>query len=246
MKQKYQDYLYSRSNKDALIKMAKSDFTILTNGAQLLKIIIFNPNCDNEVLELLIGNKSTPFDKLEARILDGIARREIKTLRLLSLAIKRFMNDRQFKQFMLAIESNANYYGFTVKQNESIDNFNKIVAMHIQELETASTLAIIEDIKSKKALLEQQKTELIEQYPGIATQLSSISELDDAVVAATIRVTSAQSSSSSTPFTPMFNRYSTNSQRNNQESSAPSQSTRDPNIIDSEMIMNIFNSVPYI
>lgn len=217
MKQGYEDYLYSRLSKDELVKMSKSDFSILANGARRLRCIIVNRNCDNDILALLIQNQSTPFDKIEARILDGLARFEITTIRLLLLAVKRFKNNNNF---MRAIKYNVNYPQFIAKQTEAADDFNRILNLNIKQLETARTLEVIENIKIKETELEQHRAELIEQYPDISVQLSNMSEFTNAVVAATIRVRSSQANSSER-FTPMFNRDATNNQRNHDYAAPP-------------------------
>lgn len=239
MKKEYEDYLYSGLNKDELVKMSKSDFSILANGVRRLRCIIVNRNCDNDILALLIQNQSTPFDKLEDRILDGLARFEITTISLLFLAVKRFKNNNNF---MRAVKYNVNYPQFIVKQKEAADNFNKTVDLSIKQLAAASNLATIENIKTKETELEQHRAELIEQYPDIAGQLSNMSEFTNAVIAATLRVSNSHSNSSER-FTPMFNRDATNNQRNQDYAAATSQSADSLNQTNCEFLMNVFNSV---
>lgn len=205
MKPGHEDYSYSILDKEQLISISKSDFSIAKNPVCRLRCILVNSNCDNDVLEGLIQNKSTPFDKLEPRILDGIARCDIKNLELLLLAIERF---KDVPSFMSAIKYNANYLKFIAMQKKAkkaTDNFNRAVALNIEKLKTADTLPRIEKIKIKKTELEQQRQELLQQYPG--AQLSDMSEFVNAIIATKVRAKSARSSTF-TRLTPMFNSVS--------------------------------------
>lgn len=179
---RYENYCYIKLNKAELLKVSKSDFSSIKYDTVSLVSIIMNYNCDKEVLEALLKNKSVSLDKLENdhanRILHGLASVVIKDVTLLLLAIKRLKNN---KYFMLGIKRNEICYGtFLKKQEQAVELFNKTLTEQVEKLNHANKLDS-NSISSVNKELQLTKEELLEQYPE--AQLLTISEVINKVKA---------------------------------------------------------------
>lgn len=175
-------------NTNKLIEIAKSNFTVELKKIFYLKAIIFHDSFNNDVLKVLVQNLSAPLNKLDPPILRGIARLEIETIETLLLAIKR-LRDNEY--FMSAIKDNKHCYSkFLEKQKAAVESFNEALTKQVKELEEANTVETIQNINSKKTQLEQQRQELLEQYPE--AQPLTISEFINNITTVTNRIIQAQ------------------------------------------------------
>ena len=97
-----------KASKYRLLEIIDS-YDFLEDGELYLSSIICHPECDDEVLKALIQKSDAPLEALDNDMLDFIAYKEITSLEVIFLAMKRFENH---KLFIASIKQNPCYLKF--------------------------------------------------------------------------------------------------------------------------------------